>query len=138
MNPIKKEVTVNASVEKVWDFITDSEKLAKWLMPNDFELELNKKFTLTCEGHDCGIDIIRCEVKEIVPYKKLAYSWETDQIASETLVTINIQKQGDKTKVTLVHSGWDKLGPGAKVIRDEYEGGWEGFILDKLKAATES
>ncbi|MEQ9618770.1 MAG: SRPBCC domain-containing protein [Deltaproteobacteria bacterium] len=138
MNPIRKEIIVNASIEKVWDFITDSEKLAKWLMPNDFELKPNKKFTFTCEGHDCGVDTIRCEIREIIPYEKLVYTWNTDQFEIETLVTIEIQKLGEKTKVTLIHSGWDKLGPEERIIRDEYDGGWEGFIMDELKAALET
>lgn len=138
MNPIKKEIIVDASIVKVWNFITDSEKLAKWLMPNDFELRLNKKFTFTCEGHDCGVDIIRCEIREIIPYEKLVYTWNTDQLGVETLVTIKVQKLEEKTKVILIHSGWDKLGPEVKIIRDEYDGGWEGFILDKLRSELES
>jgi uncharacterized protein YndB with AHSA1/START domain len=133
MKPIKKEIIVNASVEKVWNYLTDSKKLEEWLMPNNFEPEVNKKFTFQCEGHGDWDGVVACQVKELIPYQKLVYTWYTRQIEVQTLVTIEIEEMPNGTKITLVHSGWDKLMPEMRFVRDEYDNGWEDFILYKFK-----
>ena len=36
--------------EKVWRCLTDSELLARWLMPNDFHAEVGHRFTFRTES----------------------------------------------------------------------------------------
>ncbi|NIP37854.1 MAG: SRPBCC domain-containing protein [Candidatus Dadabacteria bacterium] len=138
MDEIIKRITINAEIEKVWVYITDSEKLAQWLMPNNFEPRINKKFELECPGHKDEThedETIECEVLEIVPYKKLEISWYADSIGSDTKATINLEQSGDGVTITLIHSGWDKLDAGVKNKRDEYDGGWQTFINQNLVRA---
>ena len=140
MEHIVKRITINAEIEKVWEYLTHAEKLEQWLMPNNFEPRINKRFELECPGHKHKDkilqgeprkdEIIQCEVLEIVPYKKLVISWFAESIGKETKVTINLEQTEDGVILTLVHSGWDKLGPD---IRKEYEGGWHTFINENLK-----
>lgn len=134
MDPIIKQIKVNATVEKVWGYLTDSKKLEKWLMPNDFEPKLNKKFNLKCTGHKGSKQIIECELLEIVEYKKLVFSWYSEEIGLNTKVTIDLIEVDDGVLITLTHSGWDKLDPKLKHIRDEYDNGWGNFIKEKLKS----
>jgi uncharacterized protein YndB with AHSA1/START domain len=43
-------------IEKVWAAITDPAALAQWLMVNDFEPRIGKRFTLRAEPTaECGI-----------------------------------------------------------------------------------
>jgi len=46
MKIIKKEIVIDAPVAKVWKHLTDPEKIAGWLMPNDFEAVVGKHFVL--------------------------------------------------------------------------------------------
>jgi len=127
MKIIKKEIVIDAPVAKVWEHITDPQKIAGWLMPNDFEAAAGKKFFLECDHQGK----ILCAVKEIVPGKKLVYSFQPKEIKVETLVTITLVKEGKGTRLTLIHSGWDSLPPSEQGMADNYESGW-GMHLGKL------
>jgi uncharacterized protein YndB with AHSA1/START domain len=50
-----------------------------------------------------------CVVKEVVPYQKIVYSLQPKTVKIETLVTITLAKEGETTRLTRVHSGWDAL-----------------------------
>lgn len=136
---IKKEIIINAPLETVWDYLIDRDKIAAWLMENNFEPKVGREFTFYCQGNDkeIGEGFIYCEVKEIVPFKKIVYSWTSGQLEIETLVTITLKKVNDKTRVTLIHSGWDQLPPDKDYLFDNYDSGWEGYIMQKLKEALE-
>jgi len=124
MKIIKKEIVIEASAPKVWEHITNPQKIAGWLMPNDFEATVGGKFFLDCRHQGK----ISCVVKEVVPNEKLVYSFLSPTIKVETLVTITLEKAGKATRLTLVHSGWDALPPGEQGLADNYNGGWGGFL----------
>ncbi len=124
MKIIKREILIDAPVAKVWEHITDPQKIAGWLMPNDFEATVGEKFFLDCQHQGK----ISCVVKEVVPNQKLVYSFQSKTIKVETLVTITLAKEGKTTRLTLVHSGWDALPPGEQAIADGFDGGWGAFL----------
>jgi len=124
MKIIKKEIVIAASPAKVWEHITDPRKIAGWLMPNDFEAKVGRKFFLECKHQGK----ILCAVKEIVPEEKLVYSFHSEAIKVETLVTITLAKEGKSTRLTLIHSGWDALPPAERGIADNYDSGWGGHL----------
>jgi uncharacterized protein YndB with AHSA1/START domain len=134
MREIKKEITISAPVTKVWEHLTSSSKIAGWFFPNDFEPNVGKKFTLRSEGQ-CGN--IACEVKEVLPLKKLAYTFRSVAMKIDTLVTFTLEELGPATKLTLVHSGLDKLEPGQEDMLDQFEQGWGSLFLQNLKTALE-
>lgn len=127
MKAVKREIVIEAPVAKVWKHITDSEKIAEWLMPNDFAAVVGTNFSLECpvQGQ------ISCVVKQVVPEQKLVYSFTSRATKVETTVTITLAAEGKRTRVTLVHSGWDALPPGDQGISDEFGKGW-GAGLEKL------
>ena len=129
MKIIKREIVIDAPIAKVWQHITDPDKIAGWLMPNDFEAKAGKNFSLECK--DSGT--IACTVKEIVPPEKLVYSFQSKVTKIETLVTITLKPEGKSTRLTLIHSGWDALPPGEQDVADNFDSGWSG-LLEKLRA----
>jgi uncharacterized protein YndB with AHSA1/START domain len=124
MKIIKKEILIAAPVTKVWEHITDSKKIAGWLMPNDFEARVGKEFSLDCQEQGR----ISCVVKEIVPQQKLVYSFKSKVTKVETLLTLTLSAEGKHTRLTLVHSGWDALPPGEQGVADIFDGGWGGSL----------
>jgi len=128
MKIIRKEILINAPAARVWKHITDPLKIAGWLMPNDFEAEVGKKFILDCQQQGK----ISCGVKEIVPEQKLVYSFQSRATRIETLVTIILVPEGKGTRLTLIHSGWDALPPGEQGMADQFGDGW-GSGLEKLQ-----
>lgn len=128
MKIIRKEILINAAVSRVWKHITDPQKIAGWLMPNDFEAAVGKQFFLDCQQQGK----ISCVVKEIVPEQKLVYSFQSQVTRVETLVTITLIPEGKGTRLTLTHSGWDALPPGEQGIAEGFGNGW-GAGLEKLQ-----
>lgn len=128
MKVIKREIIIEAPVAKVWEHITDPQKIAGWLMPNDFEAMTGKTFTMDCQEQGT----ITCAVREVVPLQKLVYSFKSKLTKVDTLVTITLAKEGQGTRLTLVHSGWDSLPPDEQGIAEVFGGGW-GAGLEKLR-----
>jgi uncharacterized protein YndB with AHSA1/START domain len=136
MKIIKREILIDAPAARVWEHITDSKKIAGWLMPNDFEPKLGKEFTLDCNEQGK----ISCVVKEMVPFQKLVYSFKSKVTKVETLVTITLTKEGKSTRLTIVHSGWDALPPGEQGVADLFGDGWGGSLtkLEQQIPATQA
>jgi len=132
MKVIKRETVIDAPVSKVWEHITDPQKIAGWLMPNDFEATVGKQFFLDCQQQGK----VSCVVKEIIPRQKLVYSFQSKVAKVETLVTITLAKEGKDTRLTLIHSGWDALPPGEQGVADPFGDGW-GSAFEKLRGHIE-
>ena len=63
--------------EKVWRALTESPLIAQWLMKNDFEPVVGKKFQLRSDPVPNWDGVIDCEVMVVEPMKQLSYSWGT-------------------------------------------------------------
>jgi uncharacterized protein YndB with AHSA1/START domain len=98
--------------EKVWECLITPELVSQWLMKNDFQPVVGHKFNFhTKPIPKMGFDgIVYCEVLEIVPYKKLVYSWRGGPapgiIGLDTLLTWTLAPDGDGTKMVLEHTGF--------------------------------
>jgi uncharacterized protein YndB with AHSA1/START domain len=111
---IKHEFFFSHPPEKVWEYLTKSELMELWLMKNNFEPAVGHEFqfqinpipTLDFDG------VFYCKVLEIVPYKKLSYSWRSGRgegkITLDSLVVWKLQPTDNGTKLFLEHSGFEK------------------------------
>lgn len=124
MKLIKKEIVLAAPPARVWQHITDPKKIAGWLMPNNFEAEVGREFSMTCNEQGP----ITCVVKEIIPKQRLVYSFKSAVTRIETLVTLTLTKEGENTRLTLIHSGWYRLPPDQQNVSGQFEDGWGGFL----------
>ena len=124
MRRIKKEIFIDAPVERVWEHISDPVKIAGWLMPNDFEARVGKEFSMDCAEQGK----IACIVKEVVPPRKLVYTFRSQATRVETVVSFMLAVEGRGTRLTLVHDGWDALPPGEQGVADQFEGGWDAHL----------
>jgi len=103
--PITLERTFNAPIAKVWKAITDKDEMKKWYFDlADFKSEVGFTFQFI-GGTECNSYVHLCEITEVVPGKKLTYSWRYEGYAGISYVTFELSQQGDKTLLTLTHSG---------------------------------
>lgn len=136
--PLVKEVVINAPVEKVWKAITDHNEMKNWYFDiPDFKPEVGFKFHFY--GEDQGVKFLHlCEVKEVIPNKKLSYSWTYEVYPGESLVTFELQPDGIKTKLTLTHEGLETFPADNKSFaRTSFELGWNEIIGKNLKNYVE-
>jgi uncharacterized protein YndB with AHSA1/START domain len=110
--------------EKVWRALTESRLIAQWLMENDFEPEVERKFRFRAQPSPPHWDgVIECEVRVIEPQKRLAYSWCTLGLESEVVFTLAAAEGG--TTLRMEHSGFRADQQAA------YKGatyGWQRFL----------
>lgn len=133
MSGIHVESIYAAPPAAVWAALTDSEELADWLMPNDFVLELGHRFNFWTKPRPGFDGIVECEVLEIVPEKRLSYTW--NGAGQQTIVTWELQPHGNGTKLTLRQTGFTRL-TGA-VSQFTLGLGWKKKFRTSLRAVIE-
>lgn len=100
--------------EKVWKALTAAELIGRWLMPNDFEPVVGKRFTFTTRPIGAWDGVVQCEVLEVVPFSRLVYSWKGGADDGEakygsrldSFVTWTLQPEGKGTRLRMVHAGF--------------------------------
>ena len=122
MSDLRKTIEIDAPVRAVFSALTDQKELTHWWPDiGTFEPRVGGEFhfTFLAERHkEMGDKDHRLdgEVLEIVPNKKLVYTFIPDEeyrpdgvSPKPTVVTWSLEEVGkDRTKVTLVHSGFTK------------------------------
>ncbi|MEP6682799.1 MAG: SRPBCC domain-containing protein, partial [Parafilimonas sp.] len=99
----------------VWEYLTNSELMELWLMKNDFKPEVGHDFQFrTNPLPNFNFDgIVYCKVLEIVPNKKLTYSWKggpaKGEITIDTIVEWTLIEKDNGTELQLVHSGFENV-----------------------------
>ncbi|MFC0003037.1 SRPBCC family protein [Micromonospora siamensis] len=123
---------------KVWRALTDSDLLARWLMPNDFAPVPGHRFTFRAAPRpDQGFDgVIRCEVLELDPPRRLRWSWRGGTLDTEVAWTL--VPEGHGTRLFLVHSGFDPDDPLQQRTATLLGGGWRSHVWRRLSATLES
>ncbi len=129
--PFVIEKRYNASQSIVWQAITDNEKMKQWYFDIDsFEPEVGHQFTFS--GEKDGIKYIHlCEVTEVVPETRLAYTWKYKDYPGISTVTFELFPESAATRVKLTHSGIETFPKNNDDFSSEsFAGGW-GYIIGK-------
>jgi uncharacterized protein YndB with AHSA1/START domain len=111
---IKHQFFLPHPKEIVWEYLTKSELLEQWLMKNDFQPVVGHDFQFrTNPIPSLDFDgICYCKVLEIIPFKKLSYSWRggsgKGEITLDTLVVWKLVPSEKGTELFLEHSGFGK------------------------------
>lgn len=115
--------------EKVWRALTEPELIARWLMPNDFRLEVGHRFTFTTAPRkNVGFDgVVHCEVLAFEPGELLRISWSDGRRADWT-VTWRLRPEGRGTRVLFDHEGFDPGDEAQVLARKIMGGGWRSHF----------
>jgi len=77
-------------------------------------------------------------ITEVVPGKKLQYTWRYDGYEGNSFVTFELFAEGDKTRVKLTHEGLETLAAASKdFARANFLQGWEAIVGTNLKDFVE-
>jgi uncharacterized protein YndB with AHSA1/START domain len=120
---------------RVWDALTSSDALAAWFMPNDFKPVVGHRFTFrTRPRRAFGFDgIVRCEVLELDPPRRMVWSWHGGSL--DTTVTFTLVPTGTGTTLRMRQLGFHGLG--AQLTRRILAGGWPKILGQQLLACLE-
>lgn len=117
---------------RVWQALTDPARLARWLMPNDFQPVVGHAFTFRAEPVPRqGFDgIVSCQVLELDPPRLLRFSWRAGTL--DTVVSWALVPEGGGTRLMITHDGFDDRDPGQRRVLGILGGGWRGHLIGRL------
>jgi uncharacterized protein YndB with AHSA1/START domain len=123
-------------VERVWAYLVESEKRARWLAGGEFELRVGGKIELVFENdklseesRDFGTKRFEGRITKLEPMRLLAHSWDWDGKDSE--VVYELAPRGKDVLLTIQH----RL-PADGGINRGVAGGWAthvGILADLLE-----
>ena len=136
--PLVVERTFNAPVALVWKALTDKEDLKRWYFDlEEFKPETGFEFEFTVEHQ--GVKYChRCKVTDVIPQKRLAYTWRYAGHAGDSLVTFELLAEGEKTRLRLTHIGLETFPPLPCFARNNFAAGWTELIGSSLKKFVEN
>jgi len=134
------DVELKSPIERVWNALTDSATLSKWMLfkSNDFEPVVAHAFQFReADGFDGVID---CEVIEVDKPHRLSYTWVSDQVGPSNLLQSTVvtwtltEAKGGVTRLHLEQSGFQSE------ARQEIGGAKYGWMsmLDQLQSLLDS
>lgn len=133
-NPIIIEETFNASVETVWQAITDKDKMKQWYFDlKEFKPQVGFEFKFSGQGKKGEKYMHLCQVTEVIPHKKLQYSWQYENHKGHSLVTFELFAEGKKTRLKLTHEGLETFPQNnPDFARESFNAGWTEIITKSL------
>jgi uncharacterized protein YndB with AHSA1/START domain len=131
------ERTFNAPVVRVWKALTDVDQMRSWYFDlKEFKPEVGFEFAFVVEHEGNRYDH-HCRVTEVVPEKKIAYTWRYEGQEGDSLVTFELFADGDKTRLKLTHEGIETFPKTPAYARKNFEAGWTEIIGSSLKQFVE-
>ncbi len=120
--------------ETLWRTLTNGDLIARWMMaPSGFKPVEGTRFTFKTTPAGAWDGIINCQVLEVVPNERFAYSWiggdkgnEGYGSRLETIVTFFLSKVESGTRLRLVHSGF--VMPVNEVAYRNMSEGWKTIV----------
>ena len=131
--PIIVERVFNAPVSKVWKAITDKAEMKNWYFDlAEFKPEVGFKFQFM-GGTEENQYLHLCEITDVVPEKKLTYSWRYDGYEGNSFVTFELFEEGNQTRLKLTHRGLESFPDNPDFAKSNFEDGWDQIINTSLK-----
>jgi len=135
--PFVIERTYNATADRVWQAITDRDKMEQWYFKlKEFRPEVGFEFEFE-GGPPEKIFLHLCKVTEVIPGKKLTHSWRYDGYEGNSFVTWEIFDEGDKTRVKLTHAGLETFPAIPEFAKENFVMGWTDILGRTLKEYLE-
>ena len=132
--PFVIERSYNAPIEKVWNAITDKGQMKQWYFDlDDFKPEVGFEFRFD-GGSDDKIYHHICKIVEVVPNKKLKYSWKYEGFEGMSYVTFELFEGGKTTTVKLTHEGLETFPQNnPDFAKESFMQGWTYILGTSLK-----
>jgi uncharacterized protein YndB with AHSA1/START domain len=132
--------TLPGPVDRVWTYLTDSQKRATWLAAGEFDLRMGGHVELRFDNdrlspgvppppkHRDHVCAVTGTITRIEPLRALAFTWETDGAESE--VAFELAPRGNDVELTITHRRIGERGARVGIMS-----GWVahvGILTDRL------
>jgi len=133
--PVIVEQIFNASIESVWNSITEIDQMKQWFFENipsfkpvvGFETQFNVKAPSRDFLH-------MWKITEVIPMEMITYNWKYEGIPGDSFVVFELFKQDNSTLLRLTHQVQDSFPEDIpEFTRESGVEGWTYFIKNSLK-----
>jgi uncharacterized protein YndB with AHSA1/START domain len=102
---IERTILIAAPIERVWEIVTTPEHIGRWFGDAGAERE-GDVIKMRWEEHgEAVLRVVRSEAPTV-----FAYRWDANVAGiGDTLVEFTLATEGDRTRVTVIESGWTQL-----------------------------
>jgi len=126
---IERTILIAAPIERVWDIVTTPEHIGRWFGDAGAERQGDVIKMRWEEYGEAELRVVRSEAPTV-----FAYRWDANVAGiGDTLVEFTLSTEGDRTRVTVVESGWTQLRTSAEEqarLREGNVRGWESEMGD--------
>src|SRR5215475_13725561 len=127
----------NAPVARVWQALTDVDQMQQWYFDlKEFKPQVGFEFEFIVE-HEGNSYHHLSRVTDVVPEKKIAYTWRYKGEPGDSLVTFELFPDRNKTRLKLTHTGIETFPKTPAYARKNFEAGWTAIIGSELKQFVE-
>jgi len=131
------ERVFNAPLATVWQALTDVDQMRHWYFDlKEFKPEVGFEFDFVVE-HEGNRYHHLCRITQVIPQKKIAYTWRYKGEPGDSLVTFKLTPDAEKTKLRLTHEGIDSFPKTPAYARKNFEQGWTAIVGSELKQFVE-
>ncbi len=136
--PFVIERTFAAPAELVWKAISSKEDMRRWYFDlKEFKPEVGFEFEFIVEHNGEKYHHL-CKITEVIPQKRLAYTWRYQGHAGDSLVSFDLVAEGGKTRLKLTHLGLETFPPVQSLARTNFVRGWTQLIGTELEGFVEN
>jgi len=137
--PIIVEQDLNASIEEVWNAITQLEKMRQWFFPDIPSFEPRAGFTTAFDIQSGGRNFRHLwRILEVVPERLIKYHWSYEEYPGEGFVTFELSRKNNLTTLRIMNEGLETFPRDIpEFSRESCESGWRFIIQQNLKEFLE-
>ena len=136
--PFTIERSYDAPIARVWKALTNAGDMKHWYFNiPEFKPEVGFEFTFSGKGNDGTEYVHLCKITEVIPLKKLAYSWQYDNYEGYSVVTFELSEEENKTKLKLTHQGLESFPAHPDFAPESFAKGWTHITGVSLKEFVE-
>jgi len=137
--PVMVEQDFEASVEEVWNAITQHEKMIQWFFPNipSFEPRAGFRTAFDIQSGERNFRHL-WRIVEVIPENLIKYHWSYEEYPGEGFVTFEISSRNNLTSLRLINEGLETFPLDIpEFSRESCESGWKFIISRNLKEFLE-
>lgn len=138
---VRRSIEIAAAPKRIWKEFESVERMQRWFHCDRLVLEPRVGGRFETEGeHGSTHYVFGGRVMVYRPGSELTveWGWIPPRWPDVSLLTIRlIPVAADRTRVEIVHFGFDRLGERGSEIYRSFEGGWDLSELEALKRVVE-
>lgn len=129
---VEQDFPVSASI--IWDALTLPERMKEWYFDlPEFKPEVGCEFSFWGGPSEDRQYKHLCKITEVIPKKKIAYTWQYEGYPGLTEVSFELTESSDSTTVKLSHTGLESFPTDVSdFARENFVEGWTWIIKTSL------